>query len=60
MHRKVGVNEQFGCCGIKLYYGKIGSLIGPNFDNTQGGVWIYTLTGANETHRYWEHTWAIE
>jgi hypothetical protein len=55
-----GENETFGCCGTNLYYGRMFGHDSLNFNDTQGGVWLHSLTGANETHRYWEFMWSYQ
>ncbi|NCG20111.1 MAG: hypothetical protein GWP91_13970 [Rhodobacterales bacterium] len=51
-----GQSSVFGCCGISLQYGAFGNNT-YDFNKTPGGVWVHSMTGANEVHRYWEFKW---
>jgi cysteine-rich repeat protein len=47
----------------RLYYGRVGGIGSLNFHNSQGGVWLHSLTGTggwNGGHHYWEFKWIIE
>jgi cysteine-rich repeat protein len=57
-----GDNEVFGCCGITLTY-RNRPLHNYDFNVTQGGVWIHSMTGAvggytgSPDNYYWEFKW---
>jgi len=52
-----GDNESDSVGGNDLWYGRISPWHPLNFDETQGGIWLHSLTGWSDDFYYWEFNW---